>query len=99
MVYGVGWGHYHDHRENHFYMCLYCKKKSLKIFSRISKPISILYKSSLSEFKLIQGKGWVLFKWEIMTKIGWGYSKFSQEPQGATIGEIIFICVYRGTIF
>jgi hypothetical protein len=70
------------------FLCVYIEKKIF--FSRTSRPISIKL-GTVNEFKIVRIKGQVLFKGEIITKMGWGHHGhlkiFSQttEPQ-----ELIF---------
>jgi hypothetical protein len=66
MVPGVRWGH---NGENHFYMCLFF----FEIFSPEpagqfqSNLVQIILR--LKEFRIVQIKGQVFFKGEIITKI------------------------------
>jgi hypothetical protein len=60
------------------FTCVYIGgKKSLKIFSKTSRPISIkLDTCSIKGIQVCANKGQVLFKEEIIAKIGWDHLIF-----------------------
>jgi hypothetical protein len=66
---GVGWGH---NRENHIHNYVFILKKKI-FFSRTSRSISIKLDTNHPLKGILQIKGQVFFKGEIITKIQkWG---------------------------